>query len=431
MSRKDLRMGASKIKQIKARQVLDENGRPVPEVDIITEDGYLGRAGASTGTSVGKNESYVMRDGNPNLFGGLSVYKAIENIEKIIAPALIGIDIHDQGKIDRTMIELDGTRYKTRLGGNAIYATSVAAVKAAAASNGKPLFLNMAGEKKIEYIFTPASNVVNGGTYNDKSLAFQEFMIIPHGVTTGYEAIRIIVEVFQRLGQIIKQINGRSANMGNYSGYGAPSDDPFEVFEMMATAVAESGYKNNVMYAIDCASSEFYDEQAGGYNYRGEIVSRDKIIDILARLTEKYPIIFIEDALQEEDFEGFKLASQRIQSIIIGDDFLCTSIDRARKAVEMNAAQGMVFKPNQAGTITEALETARYMIEQGMLVVPSGRAGGVLDSPEKEIGLALGCPLTKTGAPRSASRTSGMNFLMRTSEELSIPIANAMNLKRR
>jgi len=421
-------MGTSKIRHIKARQVLDGNGRPVPEVDIITEDGYLGRAGASTGTSVGKNESYVMRDGDPNLFGGLSVYKAIDNIEKVIAPALLGIDVQDQEKIDRTMIELDGTRYKTRLGGNAIYAVSVAAMRAAAAANGKPLFLYLAGEKKIEYIFTPTSNVVNGGIYNDKTLAFQEFMIMPHGVSTGFEAIRIIVEVFQRLGQIIKKINGRSANMGNYSGYGAPSDDPFEVFEMMAAAVEELGYKKNVVYAIDCASSEFYDEEAGGYKYRGEIVSRDKIIDVLAALAEKYPIAFIEDALQEEDFEGFKLASQRINSVLIGDDFLCTSLDRAKKAVGMGATRGMIFKPNQAGTITEAMETAHYMIEQGMLVVPSGRAGGVLDSPEKEIGLALGCPLTKTGAPRSASRTAGMNFLARTSEELKIPITNVMNL---
>lgn len=421
-------MGTSKIRHIKARQVLDGNGRPVPEVDIITEDGYLGRAGASTGTSVGKNESYVMRDGDPNLFGGLSVYKAIDNIEKVIAPALLGIDVQDQEKIDRTMIELDGTRYKTRLGGNAIFAVSVAAMRAAAAANGKPLFLYLAGEKKIEYIFTPTSNVVNGGIYNDKTLAFQEFMIMPHGVSTGFEAIRIIVEVFQRLGQIIKKINGRSANMGNYSGYGAPSDDPFEVFEMMAAAVEELGYKKNVVYAIDCASSEFYDEEAGGYKYRGEIVSRDKIIDVLAALAEKYPIAFIEDALQEEDFEGFKLASQRINSVLIGDDFLCTSLDRAKKAVGMGATRGMIFKPNQAGTITEAMETAHYMIEQGMLVVPSGRAGGVLDSPEKEIGLALGCPLTKTGAPRSASRTAGMNFLARTSEELKIPITNVMNL---
>lgn len=420
-------MTGSRIKAIKARQVLDSNGRPVAEVDIITEGGHLGRAGASTGSSVGANESFVLRDGDPKLFGGLSVFKAIENIEKIIAPALIGLDVTDQAKVDRTMIELDGTRYKTRLGGNAIFATSVAAARAAAVVKGQPLYRAMAtGE--IKYIYTPASNVVNGGTYIDKTLAFQEFMIIPHGVRTANEGIRIIVEVFQHLGAVIKKANGRAANMGNYSGYGAPSDDPFEVFGLIAQAVADLGYQNNVCYAIDCASSEFFDNKEGAYRYRGRLVDRDEIIKVLAELSDKYPIAFIEDALEEEDFEGFKLANERINAVIVGDDFLCTSIDRAKKAVEMGAAKGMIFKPNQAGTLTEALETAKYMMDRGLLVVPSGRAGGVMDSPEKEIGLALGCCLAKSGAPRSGTRTAGLNFTMRTAEELDIPMTDVKKL---
>ena len=420
-------MNGSQIKAVKARQVLDSKGRPVAEVDIITEAGHLGRAGASTGSSVGANESFVMRDGDPKLFGGLSVYKAIENIEKIIAPALIGIDVLDQQNIDKTMIALDGTRYKTNLGGNAIFATSVAAARAASAYKGQPLYHAMATDE-IKYIFTPSSNVVNGGTYIDKTLAFQEFMIIPHGVRTVDEGIRIIVEVFQHLGKVIRKTNGRDANMGNYSGYGAPSDDPFEVFDMISQAVADLGYKNNVCYAIDCASSEFYDKQEGAYLYRGKLIDREELINVLAALAEKYPIAFIEDALEEEDFEGFKLANERINSVIIGDDFLCTSIDRAQKAVEMGAAKGMIFKPNQAGTLTEALETAQYMMSQGLLVVPSGRAGGVLDSPEKEIGLALGCCLVKSGAPRSGTRTAGLNFAIRAAEELGIPMTDVKTL---
>ena len=420
-------MNGSQIKAVKARQVLDSKGRPVAEVDIITEAGHLGRAGASTGSSVGANESFVMRDGDPKLFGGLSVYKAIENIEKIIAPALIGIDVLDQQNIDKTMIALDGTRYKTNLGGNAIFATSVAAARAASAYKGQPLYHAMATDE-IKYIFTPSSNVVNGGTYIDKTLAFQEFMIIPHGVRTVDEGIRIIVEVFQHLGKVIRKTNGRDANMGNYSGYGAPSDDPFEVFDMISQAVADLGYKNNVCYAIDCASSEFYDKQEGAYLYRGKLIDREELINVLAALAEKYPIAFIEDALEEEEFEGFKLANERINSVIIGDDFLCTSIDRAQKAVEMGAAKGMIFKPNQAGTLTEALETAQYMMSQGLLVVPSGRAGGVLDSPEKEIGLALGCCLVKSGAPRSGTRTAGLNFAIRAAEELGIPMTDVKTL---
>jgi len=420
-------MSVSTIKQVKARQVLDGNGRPVAEVDIITEGGFMGRAGASTGTSVGANESFVLRDNDPKIFGGLSVYKAIHNIETVIAPAIIGLDVLDQEKIDRTMIALDGTPLKTNLGGNAIYAVSVAALRAASAVKGQPLFIAMTG-KRPSRICTPTSNVVNGGIYLDKTLAFQEFMIIPYDFADMYEAARIIVEVFLRLGKIIEKANGRKPNMGNYSGYGAPSDDPFEVFDMITEAVSELGYEKNMCYAIDCAASEFYDEKEGAYRYRGHLASRDEIIDVLAGLAKKYPIAFVEDALQEEDFEGFKLANERINSVVIGDDFLCTNLSRARKAVEMGAARGMIFKPNQAGTITEALEAAKYMMDRNLLVVPSGRAGGVADAPEKEIGIGLGMCMAKIGAPRGGERTGGFNALMRLAEEYSLPVANVREL---
>lgn len=414
---------SSKIKQIKSRQVLDCNGRPVVEVDVITEGGQLGRAGASTGTSVGVNESYVLRDNDPDVFGGLSIYKALDNIDKVIAPALIGLDVLDQQAVDQTMIDLDGTRLKTKLGGNAIFAVSVANMYAAAAVKGQPLYQALA-EDEIQYLYTPASNVCNGGEYADKTLAFQEFMIVPHGVRSYQEAVRIIVETFMRLGKVIERHNGRSANMGNYSGYGAPSDDPFEVLGMIAETAKELGYEENIVYALDCASSEFYDEKENAYLYRGKLVDREEIIKVLEGLAEQFPIAFIEDALQEEDFEGFRMVNQRVNATVIGDDFLCTSLDRAKKAVEMDACKGMIFKPNQAGTISEAMATANYMKDKGLLVVPSGRAGGTMDSPEKEMGIAMGCPLAKTGAPRSGSRTAGLNASMRISEELGVPMTD-------
>ena len=420
-------MPAGTITRVKARQLLDGNGRPVVEADIITEGGCLGRAGASTGTSVGAGESFVLRDNDPDIFDGLSVYKAIHNIETKIAPAIVGLDVLDQEKIDRVMIDLDGAPLKTCLGGNAIYAVSVAALRAAAAVKGMPLFMAMAG-KPPSYICAPTSNVVNGGVYLDKTLAFQEFMVIPYDVRDMYEAVRIIVEVFLRLGKIIEKTNGRKPNMGNYSGYGAPSDDPFEVFGMIAEAVSRLGYEKQVCYAIDCAASEFYNAKEGAYDYRGRLVSREEIIEVLAGLAEKYPVAFIEDALEEEDFEGFKLACERVNSVIVGDDFLCTSLGRARKAVEMGAVRGMIFKPNQAGTITEALEAAKYMMDRDMLVIPSGRAGGVADAPEKEIGIALGMCLAKIGAPRGGARTGSFNFLMRLAEEYSLPVANIREL---
>lgn len=420
-------MSASKIKQIKARHILDANGRPVAEVDVITEGGHLGRASASTGTSVGINESAVLRDKDPKCFGGLSVYTAIKNIETIIAPKLIGLDVTDQKLIDKTMIELDGTRYKSKLGGNAIYAVSVAAVRAAAAVNNVPLYRYMADED-IKHIFTPASNVVNGGSYIDKTLAFQEFMVIPYDVGTVDQAIRMIVEVFMELGKVIQKYNGKKANMGNYSGYGAPSDDPFEVFEMLSEAVRHLGFEKNICYAMDCAASEFYNKDQNGYEYKNKIISREELIDILAKIAAQYPIAFIEDALQEEDFEGYKLAKSKINTVIVGDDFLCTSLDRAARAVESGCVGGMIFKPNQAGTITEALETLEYMYRKDLLVIPSGRAGGTLTSPEKEIGLGKGVYLSKMGAPRSASRTEGMNSIIRASEELKVPMKNIRDL---
>lgn len=416
-------MATGKIRSVKARQVLDAKGRPVVEADIVTQGGHLGRAGASTGSSVGSHEAFVLRDNDPNLFGGLSVYKAVENIEKVIAPALIGLDVTDQEKVDRIMIELDGTRYKTKLGGNAIFAVSVANARAASAVRQLPMY-RLFASGGIRHVLAPASNIVNGGIYADNTLDFQEFMIIPHGVKTFAEGTRIVVEVFQRLGLIIKKASGRAPNMGNYSGYGAPSDDPLAVFQMIAEAVSQLGYEKNIVYAMDCASSEFYDAREKAYRYRGKLVDRNGIVKVLTDLTARYPIAFIEDALEEEDFAGFKLAVDNLATVVIGDDFLCNSMDRAQKAVEMGAAKGMIFKPNQAGSITEALEAARYIIDQGLLLVPSGRAGGVLDSPDKELGVGLGCFLSKLGAPRSASRTDNFNFLLRLSEELDIPMVD-------
>ncbi|MEA4848242.1 MAG: phosphopyruvate hydratase [Clostridiaceae bacterium] len=411
-------MNRNSIAKLKARQVLDSKGRPVIEVDVITEGGMVGRAGASTGTSVGKNESFVLRDNNPNCFNGLSVYKAIENVEKKIAPALIGMDATNIESVDRRMIDLDGTHYKSNLGGNAIYACSVAAARAGAACKGIPLYQFLATDE-IKTIYTPAYNMINGGKYGEIMLAFQEFIVIPKGVSTVTEGYRIGVEIFMRLGEIIKKYQGgKPAVMGNYSGYGAPTDDPFELFDMLKYTAASLGYQDKYCFAMDCAASEIYDEEKNAYMYRGRYSSREELISLLAKLTERYHIGFIEDALQEEDFEGFKIANQSIKCNIIGDDFLCSSIDRAKKAIEIGAAAGMILKPNQVGTITEALETVKFMKENNMLVVASGRAGGVLDDPNAELAIAVGAPLMKTGAPRSGERTLFTNTALRIEEEL-------------
>ena len=405
------------IKTVSARQVLDSKGRPVLEAEIITETGIVGRSGASTGTSVGANESYVLRDGDKNLFNGLSVFNAIENVKTKIAPALQGMDVLDQRAIDQALIDLDGTRYKTNLGGNTIYAVSCAAARAACQVSGKE-FWEYFTDKRPETVFAPAYNMINGGTYGDKTLDFQEFLVIPKNVSTFYEGSRIGVEVFYKMAEVIKKRTGKPAVMGNYSGYGAPSDDPFEIFDMLNEAVESLGYKDKVIFSMDCACSELYVKEKDAYRFKGDYISRDQMIALLAKLADTYPIGFIEDALQEEDFEGFAKASQEIKAVLIGDDFICSSADRAEKAISMKAIRGMILKPNQAGTLSEAIDTVRLMQSKGMLVVASGRAGGVYEDPNAELAIALGVPLMKTGAPRSGERVAFTNTALRIEEKL-------------
>lgn len=406
------------IADIKARQVLDSKGRPVVEVDIITTGGHCGRAGASTGTSVGKNESFVLRDNAPDCFGGLSVYRAIENIRKEIRPALLGMDATDQCALDARLIELDGTSNLSRLGGNAVYACSVASARAGAACKGIPLYRHLA-TGDIKTVYAPAYNMINGGTYGCNTLAFQEFIVIPRGVETVAQGARIGVEVFIRLGEIIrKHQNGRAPVMGNYSGYGAPSEDPFELFGMITEAVDALGYRKHCWFSMDCAASEFYDERKGAYRYRGKLISRNELIKLYAELAAQFPIGFIEDALQEEDFEGFAIASKAVNATLIGDDFLCTNVERVQKAVDMGAIAGMIVKPNQVGTLSKAIEAVQYLKSRNLLIVGSGRAGGVLDDPVAELSVAMGAPLMKTGAPRSGERTQFTNFALRVEDEL-------------
>ena len=419
-------MASSRIKHIRARQVLDNNGRPVAEVDVYTHGGHMGRAGASTGTSVGANEAFVLRDNDPKIFAGLSVYKAIDNIEKILAPALIGMDVLDQQAIDHTMIALDGTRYKTNLGGNAMYALSIAAARAAAAVKGLPLHLSMA-KSPPSYVFAPTANVINGGSVQGKTLNFQEFMIMPYGISDPGQGTRIICEVFIRLGDVIKKETGQ-AGMGSYSGYGVPTDDPGAALDMISEAVAQLGYQRHVCYALDCAASEFYVPDEGAYRYRGRLISREELLQVLAGLADKYPMAFIEDPLEEEDFVGYRAACKQLNTLVLGDDILCTSLDRTRKACEMESIHGMVFKPNQAGTLTEAVEAAGYMLDRGMPVVASGRAGGTADAPERELAVALGIPLAKNGAPRG-TRVNGYNYMLRTAEDLGVPMADISKLQ--
>lgn len=420
-------MCGGKIKSIHARQVLDCNGRPVVEAEIVTQGGAAGCAGASTGTSVGSGEAFVLRDGDPGFYSGLSVCKAVRNVNEIIAPALIGMDVEKQEEIDDKLIELDGTKRKTRLGGNAIFAVSAAAAYAAADLKNMQLYESMT-KKRPRYLFAPASNVINGGRCGGIKQDFQEFMIVPKGITSVKEAIRMVVEIFMYLPELIAKETGREVDLGSYSGHAAPDEDPFAVMDLLERAVGKLGYKKNICYALDCAATGYYDVQEKAYRYRGKLRGREEMIAVLKKLSMSYPFAFMEDVLEENDFEGFAAARKQLNTVVVGDDLLCTDKERIQKAVKIGAADGVIFKPNQAGTVTEALEAARYAKEQGMLVIPSGRAGGVLDDPEKEIGFAYEFHMFKTGAPREGSRTADINFMLRTEEKTGIPMLDIEKL---
>lgn len=404
---------ADKIKTIRARQLIDCKCRPMVEVDVITEQGYIGRGSAPTGSTVGMYESFVLRDGNPDEYGGKSVHKAVDNVNNIIAPAIIGMDVSDQRSIDTKMIELDGTENKAKLGGNAIYAVSVAVYRAAAASAGMPLYNYVAGGK-ISTVPVPSFNVINGGTNFGITQAFNEFIVMPWKAKDIYDAVETGVRVFEQLPKTIERRFGKPAMVGRSYGYTAPSEDPYEVLDTIMQAADECGAADKISLSMDCASSEMYDAETKAYLLKGKRVSADELIDYVRGLTDSFDFVFIEDLLDENDWDAFPKAVSRIDKTnIIGDDFIVTNRKRIEKAYEMNGIGGFILKPNQVGTITEALDTYDFAVQHDLLAITSGRSGGVIDDVVMDLAVGLQIGFIKNGAPRSGERISKLNFLMR------------------
>ena len=376
------------IQKISARQVLDCKARPMLEVDVFTQDGSMGRGAAPTGTSVGAHEAFVLRDYDVNEFNGLSVHKAVNTVETVIAPALLGMDAADQRAIDQRMLELDGTENKERLGGNSIYSVSIACLRAAAAAH------------KL-------------------TQPFNEFMLAPWKADSVEEAVELAVKVYQRLEQVISRyLGGKKPFLGGSYGWAAPSDDPDVVLQLMAQAVEECGCADKMAYCLDCASSEMYDRHTDTYLYGSRRVSREELIDHAAELIRKYPILFIEDLLAEDDWDGFVQAHQKLKGVkLIGDDFIVTNRRRLQKAYERHALDGFILKPNQVGTITEALDTHAYAQSNGLLTIPSGRSGGAVGDIVADLALALEAPISKNGAPKSGERLDKINSLLRASSD--------------
>ena len=407
-----------RISQVRARQLLDCKCRPLVEVEVICEDGSVGRGAAPTGSSVGMYEASVLRDGDPNEYRGLSVHKAVANVLDVIAPALVGRDVFDQRAIDQVMIELDGTPHKSRLGGNSIYSTSIAVLRAACVSRGIPVYRHLA-RQPLRTIPIPSFNMVNGGRYGNVVQAFNEFIVMPYKADSIYSAVEMSVNVFSEMENTLAKHLGRAPQVARSYGYVAPSANPEQVLTIMAEAIETAGYTGKFAFALDCASSEMYDAATKTYELDGRRVSSDELIAYTKRLTEMFSFVFIEDLLDENDWEGYpKAVAELDRTIVLGDDFIVTDRERLRRAVETKAVEGFVLKPNQVGTITEALDTYDYARDHGLVAVPSGRSGGTIDDIVMDFSVGLQVPFQKNGAPRSGERIEKLNFLMRAAEDI-------------
>lgn len=409
-----------KIASVIARQLLDCKARPLVEAEITTDNGYVGCGAAPTGSSVGTHEAFVLRDGDKSRYNGLGVRRAVAAVTDEIAPVLIGKELDDPRTLDRVMIELDGTPDKHRLGGNAIYSTSVALLRAAAAAAGTPTYTYvraLLGLQPPTTVPVPSFNMINGGHYGDVCQTFSEFLVVPYRAGSIESAVETGVSLFETLGEVLAEYLGHAPFLAASYGYIAPSSDPHVVMELLAEAVARAGCVDTVAFALDCASSEVYDSGSATYAFKGERVSAEALIDYARGLSQEFPMVFVEDLLDGDDWAGFAKAVSTVnRSLIVGDDLIVTNRDRLRRAVETSAVDGFILKPNQVGTIAEALDCFEYATQHGILAIPSGRSGGVIDDVVMDLAVGLAAPFQKNGAPRSGERVEKLNFLLRAAE---------------
>jgi len=413
------------IESVHARQIMDSRGNPTIEVDIITENGILGRAAVPSGASTGENEAVELRDGDKSKYMGKGVLKAVENVNEIIAEELIGLSVFDQKLIDRIMIELDGTENKGKLGANAILGVSLAVAKAAAEELDMPLFRYIGGVNA--YVLpVPMMNIINGGSHSDAPIAFQEFMIRPVGAPSYSEALRMGSEVFHNLKKIIKD-KGLSTAVGDEGGF-APnfSGGTEEALDSVLKAIKAAGYKpgSEITIALDCASSEFFVD--GKYNYakfegdQGAIRSIEEQVDYLSDLIKKYPIDSIEDGCAENDWEGWALLTSKIgnKCQLVADDLLVTNVKFLKRAIEEKCGNSILIKVNQIGSLSETLDAIDMAHKAGWTTVVSHRSGETEDATIADIAVATNSGQIKTGSMSRSDRMAKYNQLLRIEEEL-------------
>lgn len=409
------------IVYVRGREVIDSRGNPTVEADVATRGGF-GRAAVPAGASKGAHEALELRDGGER-FRGKGVAKAVRNINEVIAKELVGMDSRDQWAIDRAMIELDGTPNKSKLGANAILAVSLAVAKAAADTYGMPLFRYLGG-LWANTMPVPLMNVINGGKHAGNELAIQEFMIAPVGADSFREALRIGCEVYYALREHLVSKYGRGAvNVGDEGGFAPPMEHTREALDALVKAVELAGYEpgSDVLLALDAAATSFYDADEGVYRIDGREMERDEMLDFYSSLVEEYPIASIEDPLYEEDFEGFGMITEELGKRgvqVVGDDLFATNPERLRRGIELGAANALLLKVNQIGTLSEALEAARIAREGGYGVIVSHRSGETEDETIAHLAVALNAGQIKTGAPARGERTAKYNELLRIEEYL-------------
>ena len=408
------------ITAVLAREILDSRGNPTVEVEVYTPVA-MGRAAVPSGASTGTHEALELRDGGRR-YHGKGVRRAVENVNKIIAPEIIGMDVTLQRDIDMLMLELDGTENKSNLGANAILGVSLAVAKAAANTLGLPLYQYIGGTNA--YVMpVPMSNVINGGVHAGNELDFQEFMIMPVGADSFREAIRWVSETYHVLKSVIANKYGKDAvNVGDEGGFAPPLKEPHEPLELLIKAIEEAGYKpgDEIAFAMDPASSEFYHPDIGKYVVNGKEYTNGELMELYRELISTYPVVSLEDPFHEEDWEGFAMITKELggKIQIVGDDIFVTNPKRIRKAIEMGAANALLLKVNQIGSLSEAIDAAYTAYRAGWGVVVSHRSGETDDPFIADLSVAINAGQIKTGAPARMDRNAKYNQLIRIEEEL-------------
>ncbi len=411
------------IINIHARQIFDSRGNPTVEVDVLTENGFLGRAAVPSGASTGEHEAVELRDGG-SAYMGKGVSKAVDNVNQIIAPELLGVPVFEQNTIDQIMIDLDGTPNKSVLGANAILGVSLAAARAAAAELAMPLYRYIGGVS-ANTLPVPMMNIINGGSHSDAPIAFQEFMVMPVKAANFSHAMQMGSEIFHHLKKVL-HTRGLSTAVGDEGGFAPTLNGTEDALDTIGLAVKNAGYTlgDDVMIALDCAAAEFYVD--GKYDYTkfegatGKIRSSEEQADYLANLAKTYPIISIEDGMDENDWDGWKYLTEKIGDTVqlVGDDLFVTNVTRLERGIQNNIANSILIKVNQIGTLTETIAAVNMAHNAGYTSVMSHRSGETEDNTIADLAVALNCGQIKTGSASRSDRMAKYNQLLRIEEEL-------------